>query len=88
MARNEPQAVVVKTVEAWTQQATEAQEAIKESNGGEDPPNLRACADINYEAFCRLIEAMHALTPYTKMPVDDEMMRLARMRPAIELFYE
>jgi hypothetical protein len=69
-------AMVVRTREAWINQAKTAQDAWEKSGA----PNLRTFAKVNYEQFCKLIEALHALG----QKVDAEMMNLAKMRPVDE----
>lgn len=70
-------AYIVKTRGAWMEQVETAQKAWEES----DTPTLRAFAGVNYEQFCKLIEAMHALGAN----VSPAMMQLAKMRPVNEL---
>jgi len=65
--------LVCKTREAWLDQARTAVDAMEKSGA----KNLRDFAGANYEQFCLLIEAYHALG----VAVNDEMMRLAKMRP-------
>jgi hypothetical protein len=68
---------MITTSEAMRQQADDALAAIAAANGGEEPENLRAAYDIDPAAFAKLIEALVALGAR----VDDEMIRLAGIRP-------
>lgn len=65
----------------WKRQYEEADEAIRQANGGQDAPTLNAAAEINYPAFCKMIEALVALAPLTGLMPDDDLQRRARMVP-------
>jgi len=73
--------VVVTTRDALARQAREALDQITAANGGVEPPTLRAAADVDPEAFARLIEALVNLGA----DVDDEMQDRAGIRPIGEV---
>jgi hypothetical protein len=84
---DEPQVLVIKTSDTWTRQAREALETIRTANGGADPAHLADAVDIAPRAFGSLIEALVALEPYTGLKVGDDLIRLARLRPATEVVF-
>jgi len=75
-------AVIIKTKQAWLDQANKANEAMQarmEKLG--KPITLNEFAETDYEQFCLLIEAMHALGA----KVSQELMNKAQMRPVDEV---
>lgn len=67
--------VVIRPAADWAAQARSALDELGEFG------SLRSAAKTNYGAFCRLVEALHALAPLTGRPPDAEMMALAGMVP-------
>lgn len=80
--REQPRAVVVKTLEEWVRQAEEGMAQIERKNGGVLPEAMRDGYEIDREAFSRVIEALYALAENGAgaMP-DEELQRLAGLKP-------
>ncbi|MFA5216896.1 hypothetical protein [Sulfuricurvum sp.] len=71
-------AMIVKTYEAWLNQAKDAQKKLEECGA----KNLNEFNEKDHQNFCKLIEALYAL----KVPIDQDLMQKAEMRPVDELF--
>ena len=69
------EAFIVRTRDDWLKQAKEGQDAWEKVK--DRAPNLRELAKVDYEAFCKIIEAYYALG----VSVDKELMNLAKMTP-------
>lgn len=70
-------AAIVKTRQAWLNQAKAANDACQAS-GAKD---LNEFAELDHNNFCLLIEAFHAL----RAPISKELMDKAQMRPVDEV---
>jgi hypothetical protein len=68
--------LIVRTADDWRKQALDALDALTAANGGTQPANLRAAADVDRAAFGKLIEALVALGAEP----DDEIRQLADLR--------
>jgi hypothetical protein len=77
--------LIIRSVEAWRDQAEKAWDQIRQDNGGTLPATLREGNDINRVAFSSLIEALVALAPITGQVPDAELIALTGLRPVSEV---
>lgn len=73
--------LLITTRRAMNEQANRALDEIIAANGGHEPATIRDAYDVDPAAFGSLIEALVALG----IPVDAELIALARLRPIDEL---
>lgn len=77
---------VVRSAAAWSTQAHAALAQIDIDCGGAPPATIAEGANISPVAFGRLIEALVALAPLTGQMPSQELIELAGLRPANEVF--
>jgi hypothetical protein len=70
--------LIVRSREAVLAQARRANDALQASSA----KNLNEFADVNYEQFCLLIEALHTLGA----TISQDLLDRAQMRPIDEAF--